>query len=77
MYDPTYLLRYERRTQTSLHTGVSTCVCVFIYISKCQDMCFVEDIKVKGQLLVHTKFSSHPTLGATAAGEPGKELQRP
>ena len=25
-------------------------VCVFIYISKCQDMCFVEDIKVKGQL---------------------------
>ena len=26
------------------------CVCVFIYISKCQDMCFVEDIKVKGQL---------------------------
>ena len=35
---------------------------VFIYISKCQDMCFVEDIKVKGQLLVHTKFSLQPPL---------------
>ena len=42
MYDPTYL---------DIRGGKDcTCVCVFIYISKCQDMCFVEDIKVKGQL---------------------------